>query len=86
MSDFTILIEDIEPNTIIVETSFIDSLEVLEIERAISSVNIISQSNILGVNDLPDIPFSKVTGNLPVSRISGLDSYLDSYSFDCGTP
>lgn len=86
MSDFTILIEDIEPNTIIVETSFVDSLEVLEIERAISSVNIISQSNILGINDLPDIPFSKVTGNLPVSRISGLGSYLDSYFFDCGTP
>jgi hypothetical protein len=86
MSDFTILIEDIEPNTITIETSFIDSLEVLEIERATSSVNIISQSNILGVDDLPDIPFSKITGNLPVSRISGLDNYLDSYPFDCGTP
>jgi hypothetical protein len=86
MSDFTILIEDIEPNTITIETSFVDSLEVLEIERATSSVNIISQSNILGIDDLPDIPFSKITGNLPVSRISGLNSYLNSYLFDCGTP
>jgi hypothetical protein len=31
----------------------------------------------ISVSDLPDIP---------VSKIIGLDDYLDSYEFDCGTP
>lgn len=86
MSDFTIVVENLEPNTVTIETSFVDSLKVVEIERSIGSVNILSNGAIIGVNDLPDIPFSKITGNLNVSRISGLNTYLNSYSFDCGTP
>jgi hypothetical protein len=86
MSDFTVVVENLEPNTVTIETSFLDTIKTLEIERSISSVNIIAQSNIISVSDLPDIPFSKITGNIPVSRISGLDDYLDHYSFDCGTP
>ena len=36
---------------------------------------------------LPDeIPISNIIGNLHVSRIDGLDDYLNSYTFDCGTP
>ena len=59
----------------------------MEIERFVSpSVNILSNGTIIGVNDLPDIPFSKITGNLDVSRIDNLDNYLDEYVFDCGTP
>jgi hypothetical protein len=30
------------------------------------------------ISDLPD--------NIPLSKISGLDAYLDNYQFDCGTP
>jgi len=87
MNDFTVVIENIEPNIISIETSFLDNIGVVEIERFASpSVNILSNGAIIGVNDLPDIPFSKITGNLNVSRISGLDTYLNSYSFDCGTP
>ena len=86
MSDFTIVVENLEPNTVTIETSFLETTKILEIERYINSVYIISQSNIINVSDLPDIPFSKITGNIPVGRISGLDDYLDHYAFDCGTP
>ena len=87
MSDFIIEIENTQPNIISVETSFLENIGVVEIERFSSpSVNILNRSAIIGVNDLPDIPFSKITGNLDISRISGLDDYLDHYSFDCGTP
>ena len=68
------------------ETSFINNFELLEIEKFIGGVDIISQSSIINVSDLPEITFSKITGNLPVARIEGLDTYLDHYSFDCGTP
>lgn len=86
MSDFSVVVENLEPNTLVIETSFLENIQTLEIERYINSASIISQSNIIDVSDLPDIPFSKITGFLDVSRITGLDSYLDSYSFDCGTP
>lgn len=86
MSDFSVVVENLEPNTLVIETSFLENIQTLEIERYINSVFIINQSNIINVSDLPDIPFSKITGFLDVSRITGLDSYLDSYSFDCGTP
>jgi len=87
MNEFIVIVENTEPNIISVETSFIDSVGVVEIERFSSpSVNILSGGAIIGVGDLPDIPFSKITGNLDVSRISGLNNYLNHYSFDCGTP
>jgi hypothetical protein len=36
---------------------------------------------------LPDnLTLESLAGNLHVSRIDGLDEYLDSYTFDCGTP
>jgi len=87
MNEFIVIVENTEPNIISVETSFIDTVGVVEIERFSSpSVNILSGGAIIGVGDLPDIPFSKITGNLDVSRISGLNNYLNHYSFDCGTP
>jgi hypothetical protein len=87
MNDFIVVVENLEPNNIYIETSFIDNLEIVEIEVYPSpGVNILSSSAIINVSDLPDIPFSKITGNLDVSRINNLDDYLDEYAFDCGTP
>lgn len=87
MSDFTVTVDNIEPNILVIETSYIDTIGVVEIERfGTPSVNIIGQSNIINVSDLPEIPFSKITGNIDVSRIDNLDSYLNHYHFDCGTP
>ena len=87
MSEFTIVIENIEPNIISLETSYIDNIGVVEIERFGSpSVNILSDKSTIATSDLPDIPMSKITGNLSVARIDGLDTYLDDYEFDCGTP
>jgi hypothetical protein len=87
MNEFIVVVENTEANIISIETSFIDDIGVVEIERFPSpSVNILSRSSIIGVNDLPDIPFSKITGNIDVARISNLDDYLNSYSFDCGSP
>lgn len=87
MSDFTVVVENTQPNIISIETSFLDVFGVVEVERFLSpSVNILSRSAIISVSDLPDIPFSKIIGNLDVSRIDHLDDYLDEYVFDCGTP
>lgn len=87
MNDFTVVVENIQPNIISIETSFLETIGVVEIERFSSpSVNILSRSAIIGVGDLPDIPFSKIVGNLDVARITGLDDYLNHYNFDCGTP
>jgi hypothetical protein len=87
MSDFTVVIENTEPNIISIETSFIDNIGVVEIERfGAPSVNILRESSIVSVSDLPDIPFTKITGSVDVARISGLDDYLNNYTFDCGSP
>ena len=84
---FNVVVENLEANRLFIETSYVDSIGVIEIERFSSpSLEIFNQSSIIKVDDLPDIPFSKITGNLDVYRISNLDQYLNSYSFDCGTP
>ena len=33
-----------------------------------------------------NLALESLAGNLHVSRIDGLDEYLNSYTFDCGTP
>jgi hypothetical protein len=84
---FNVIVENLEPNKLFVETSHIDNIGIVEIERFSSpSLEIFNQSSIIKADDLPDIPFSKITGNIDVARISNLDNYLDSYSFDCGSP
>jgi hypothetical protein len=84
---FNVIVENLEANRLFIETSYVDSIGIIEIERFSSpSLEIFNQSSIIRVDDLPDIPFSKITGNLDVYRISNLDQYLNSYSFDCGTP
>lgn len=76
--NFTIIIEDIEPNIITIESSYLDNVGLVEIERFDRpSVNIITGSENITINDLPDIP---------VDKIIGLAEYLDQYQFDCGTP
>ena len=69
------------------ETSFVDNINFLEIERYESfNVELINTAKIIA-SDLPDnIPISKIIGNLSVTRIDGLDDYLDGYEFDCGSP
>lgn len=87
MSDF--ILEILEPTTNIleVETSFGSIVNNLEIEIFDQfNLEIVNTEKVLA-SDLPDdIPMSKIVGNLDVARISGLDEYLDTYEFDCGTP
>jgi hypothetical protein len=87
MSDFIVEIVDTETNIVEIETSYIDNINNIEIERyEIYNVDIINTERIL-LSDLPDsYPMNKIIGNLSVYRISGLSDYLDSYEFDCGTP
>jgi len=74
---FSIVIENNEPNIISLETSFIDNVGVIEIERfGAPSVNIIMGLSPISISDIPDIP---------VSKIIGLDDYLDGYEFDTTT-
>jgi hypothetical protein len=83
------VVEIIEPkiNILEVETSFVDIVSNIEIERFDNiNLQIVNTEKVLA-SDLPDdIPMSKIVGNLNVSRIEGLDDYLDSYEFDCGSP
>jgi hypothetical protein len=87
MSDFIVEIIDTETNIIEIETSYVDNINNIEIERyEIYNVDVINTEKIL-LSDLPDsYPMNKIIGDLSVYRISGLADYLDSYQFDCGTP
>jgi hypothetical protein len=87
MSDFIVEIVDTENNIIEIETSYVDNINNIEIERyEVYNVDVINTEKIL-LSDLPDsYPMNKIIGNLSVYRISGLADYLDSYQFDCGTP
>lgn len=87
MSDFILEITDPQVTLLEIETSFVDNINNIEIERSESfNIELINTEKILA-SDLPDnIPISKIVGNLNVARIDGLDDYLDNYEFDCGTP
>lgn len=80
MSDFIIEILDPQVNIIEIETSFVDNLNNIEIERYETfNLEIVNTEKILA-SDLPDdIPISKIVGNLHVSRIDGLDEYLSTF-------
>ena len=87
MSDFIVEIVDTETNIVEIETSFVDNVNNIEIERyEIYNIDVINTEKILPT-DLPDnYPMNKIIGDLSVYRISGLSNYLNTYNFDCGTP
>lgn len=71
-SSFTLVIQTEDANILAIETSFIDNIGVVEIERFdIPSVNIYTGIGTLSIADIPDIPVSKITG---------LDDYLDAFA------
>lgn len=85
----TILVESSDQidNTLIINSSYIADFGSIVVEK-FDTYNL-EVTNIDGISHyiLPDqIPISHIVGNLHVSRIDGLDDYLNSYSFDCGTP
>jgi hypothetical protein len=82
------IIEVLEPSVYLidVETSFVDNINNIEIERyEYYNIDIINTEKIIP-SDFPDYPVNRITGDWPVDRISGLKEYLDSYHFDCGSP
>lgn len=82
------IIEVLEPSVYLidVETSFVDNINNIEIERyEYYNIDIINTEKIIP-SDFPDYPVNRITGDWPVNRISGLQEYLDSYHFDCGSP
>jgi len=84
MSDF--IIEILEPtvNIIEIETSYLDVItDSIEIERFDAfNLEIVNTEKILW-SDLPDnIPMSKISGNLSVNRIDGLDDYITTFLTD----
>jgi hypothetical protein len=59
-----------------IETTIIDNLPNVLIELS-------RESAIILISDLPDnIPFTKIKKD----GLDGVDYYLDTYEFDCGTP
>jgi hypothetical protein len=87
MSDFIVEITDTDTSIIEIETSYTDNVNNIDIERyEIYNVDIINTEKILP-SDLPDTySMNKIIGDLSVYRISGLNDYLNHYTFDCGTP
>lgn len=97
MSNFYIDIIDRPIFYLSIETTVGMSNNSIEIEKYNDyNLELINTERVLA-SDLPDdIPMSKIVGNLPIQRIDfgnayglgfvGLDQYLDSYEFDCGTP
>lgn len=83
MSEFIVEITDPNNSIIEVETSYLDIVNNIEITRSDSyNIEIVNTEKFL-VQDLPDnIPITKFKKDGP----DGLDQYLNSYSFDCGTP
>lgn len=87
MSNFILEITEPTKNIIEIETSFSVNINNIEIERFdATNLEVVNTEKILAF-DLPDnIPMSKIVGNLDVSRIDNLNTYLNSYEFDCGSP
>ena len=87
MSNFIIDIIDSQTNIIEIETSFVENINNIEIERYETyNLEIINTEKILP-SDFPNTyPMSSIIGNLSVNRVSGLNDYLNTYTFDCGTP
>jgi hypothetical protein len=78
---------DQEGSLLLIDASSISDLNNIIVENfSTYNLEILNDNGITNYS-LPDyIPTEILVGNLHVSRISGLDDYLDSYSFDCGTP
>ena len=87
MSNFIIDIINQNANLIEIESSYLDTVNNIEIQRYENfELQIINTEKILPT-DFPDTyPMSKIVGDLSIYRISGINSYLDNYHFDCGTP
>ena len=83
MSDFIIEITDPTTNLLEIETTYLDVVNNIEIERSDNfNIEIVNTEKVL-VGDLPDnIPMSKIKKTV----IDSLNEYLDHYTFDCGTP
>lgn len=79
MSNF--ILEILEPviHKIEIETSFLDVINNIEIEKYDTvNLEIINTEKILA-SDLPDdIPMNKIVGNLSYTRIDGLENYIQN--------
>lgn len=74
-------------NTLVIEAAAVADLGSILVEKFDTYNLEITNIDGIAYYILPDeIPISNIVGNLHVSRIDGLDDYLNSYTFDCGTP
>lgn len=81
MSDFILEINEPTPNLLSIETSLmdqvVDSVEIQLVDTI--NIDIVNTEKFL-LTDLPDnIPFSKIVGNLDVTRINNLDTFISGY-------
>lgn len=86
-SSVTIESSDQSNMILLIETSSLIDLDTIIVEKFDAyNLEIITHEAINSYTIPDNIPINKIVGNLHVSRIEGLDEYLDSYTFDCGTP
>lgn len=97
MSDFFIDIVDRPVYYLNIDTSInedVDNIEIIKYNDY--NLEIINAEKVTFGDIIGDISMSNIIGNLPITRLdfgdpygvgySGLNSYLDSYEFDCGSP
>jgi len=78
MSNFIVEILDQGTNTIEIETSLITNDNNIEIQNY--------TAYIIDIINVDKVLVSDILDDIPVTKIDGLDNYLDYYEFDCGTP
>lgn len=86
-STITVCSSDKQDSVLVIDAVSVSELNNLIVENFITYNLEILNNNGMTQYVTPDsIPIESLVGNLHVSRISGLDDYLNSYAFDCGTP
>lgn len=86
-STITVHSSDQQDSVLVISAASVSELNNILVENFTTYNLEILNNNGMTQYVIPDsIPIESLVGNLHVSRIDGLDDYLNSYTFDCGTP
>jgi hypothetical protein len=78
------ILDNVSEHILVIESLILDSINNIDIFRYNDFDLTLTNTTYA---DLPDfIPIDIITGNLHVSRIDGLDDYLNTIPIDGGTP
>lgn len=86
-STATVESSDKQDSVLVIDAVSVSDLGSILIEKYDTyNLEIINTNGIIQYVLPYNLALESLAGNLHISRIDGLDEYLDSYTFDCGTP